>query len=121
MDNAENDQNTYETKKKINKKTIYAAIGIIVVVVILATQITIFAIQPLGSFPEGVTIVMLRGQGTKLFDSADAMCMRMQDGVSFLCRAMAISAVAEEGSILLRLPYMRWAYILSTGGVEFVE
>lgn len=61
------------------------ALGVVVAVLaVMASQVTIFVIQPLGAIPEGRTLVMSRRVGTKFIDSADAMCLRIQDGVSLL-------------------------------------
>ncbi|MBB6249532.1 hypothetical protein [Nitrospirillum iridis] len=89
------------------------------VVAILCTQITIFVIQPIGSIPDGKTLVISRLNKMEFIDSADAMCDRIQDGVSILCRGMLLGTVAKNATIYLRLPYSKWLYSVSTGGKEF--
>ena len=81
----------------------------------------IFTIQPIGALPEGVTIVYYsRGSPMPLFSSPDGLCLQMQESVSLLCRGIAMSSLAElTDRIIVRLPYMHWAYLLSTGGLEF--
>lgn len=37
-------------------------------------------------------------------------------GVSLLCRAAVLGAVAKNSTILLRLPYSETLYLISTGG-----
>lgn len=89
---------------------------IIVVILVAYTQLTLFVVPPIGAVPDGVTIVMLRGQKTQFIDSADAMCERTQGGVSLLCRGFALGAIAKNATILMRLPYSGTLYSISTGG-----
>lgn len=87
--------------------------------VIAYTQLTIFVIQPIGAIPEGKTIVILRLNKTEFIDSADAMCERIQGGVSLLCRMAALGGVAKNSHVLLRLPYSETLYQISTGGKTY--
>lgn len=120
MNTADSVSPMYEQiKKGPRKSTILGIVVLFIFVVLVATQITFFAVQPIGAVPDGVTIVMLRGQGTQLFDSADAMCMRIQDGVSLLCRGVALGTIGKNATILFRLPYIDFIYTLSTGGARF--
>lgn len=93
----------------------------VLAVVVIATQITLFVVQPIGAVPEGRTLVILRLNNGKFIDSADAMCARIQDGVNLLCRAMVLGAVAKNSTILAQLPYSRTLYQVSTGGVEYTN
>ena len=86
---------------------------------LLYTQVSLFVIPPIGAIPEGRTVVMLRGGGMKFIDSPDAMCERIQGGVSLLCRGMVMASAVEEGTILLRLPYVGVLYSISTGGRSY--
>lgn len=83
------------------------------------TQLTIFVVQPIGAVPEGRTLIMLRLNKTEFIDSADAMCERIQDGVSLLCRGAVLGAVVKNGTILVRLPYSETLYNISTGGKSY--
>jgi len=83
------------------------------------TQITVFVVQPLGALPEGKTLIIGRLSGTRFIDSADAMCDRLQGGVSLLCRGMVLGKVMENARIYARLPYSETLYMLSTGGKAF--
>lgn len=78
----------------------------------------VYSIQPIGAVPEGSTLVIWRGDGEPFFNSPDAMCLDRVGSVSLLCRGMAM-ANGPRDRIVLRLPYQRWAYRLSTGGLEF--
>lgn len=77
--------------------------------------VRIIVVQPIGALPEGTTIVVAGLANVRLIDSPDAMCNRQQGGVSLLCRAAALGAIAENGKILLRLPYSETLFRI-TGG-----
>jgi len=102
-------------KKKVSTIIIAAA----VLAIVVYTQVTIFVVQPIGAVPEGRTLVILRLNKTEFIDSADAMCKREMGGVSLMCRMVAMSAVAKNSTILLRLPYSQTLYDISTGGVQY--
>lgn len=101
------------------RKRIAAILVAIVLVVIVYTQFTIFVIQPIGALPEGGTLVILRLNNGRFVDSPDAMCDRIQGGVNLLCRGAILGAVAENSTVLFRLPYSRTLYLISTGGAEY--
>lgn len=83
------------------------------------TQLTIFVIQPIGAIPDGKTLVIARLNKTEFIDSADAMCERIQGGVSLLCRMAALGGVAQNSHVFLRLPYSETLYQISTGGKTY--
>lgn len=95
--------------------------GVLVALMIGAyTQLTFFVIQPIGAIPDGRTVVLWRRSAALSFiDSADAICDRLQGGVSLWCRAISIGAVAKNNPIILRLPYSHSLYLISTGGEEY--
>ncbi len=101
------------------KKISIALIVIAVISIILYTQLTIFVIQPIGAIPEGRTIVILRLDKTKFIDSADAICQREVGQVNLICRVGAMAAVANNSTILMRLPYSASLYRISTGGITY--
>ncbi|MFK3940202.1 hypothetical protein ACI2KC_00765 [Pseudomonas monteilii] len=80
------------------------------------TQITIFAVPPIGAVPEGRTVIMLRLNKTNFIDSADAMCVRIQGYVSLMCRGMTMAGVVKATTIIARLPYSETIYKISTDG-----
>ena len=98
---------------------ILVAIAVVVLAALVSSQVTVFVVQPIGAVPEGRTVVMSRLATTKFIDSADAMCLRIQDGVSLLCRGMVIGQVLQSATIYLRLPYSRTLYLFSTDGAMF--
>jgi hypothetical protein len=106
----------------MNKKTqiILAIISVFIIVVgIISTQITIFIIQPIGMLPEGKTLIISRLNKTKFIDSPDAICLRTMGGVSLFCRGAVLAKVVNNSHIILRLPYSKFLYKISTGGKEF--
>lgn len=89
------------------------------IMLLIYTQITIFVVPPIGAIPEGRTVVMWRLNKTQFIDSPDAMCLRIQGGVSLLCRGMAIGAVVSHMVVIMRLPYSETLYLISTDGKTF--
>lgn len=83
----------------------------------------VFTVQPIGALPEGVTIIYhSRGSEMPFFSSPDGLCLEMSGSVSLLCRGIALAGVEELADrIILRLPYIHSAYLLSTGGMEFEQ
>lgn len=100
------------------RKTI-TIVGLLILAGLIYTQITLFVVPPIGAVPEGRTVVMLRLNKTEFIDSPDAMCERIQGGVSLLCRGMVMGAVVKNTTILFRLPYLDWLYLASTGGKRY--
>lgn len=99
------------------RNTVITTILVVVVLVgIVYTQLTIFIIPPIGAIPEGKTLIISRLNKTEFIDSADAMCERLNEGVTLLCRAVFLGAVVNKATIYLKLPYSHWLYLISTGG-----
>jgi hypothetical protein len=94
-------------------------ISLVVLLIIAAQFVSIFVIQPIGALPEGQTVVITRLSKLQFVDSPDAVCSRLTNGVTLLCRGMVAARVAEESTILLRLPYSEWLYKISTGGETY--
>jgi len=99
--------------------TVIALVVIAILMVTAYTQFTIFVIPPIGAVPEGRTLIITRLNKAEFVDSADAMCERTQGGVSLLCRLMMLGNVAEKSTVYLRLPYIEWLYLVSTGGKKY--
>jgi hypothetical protein len=102
------------TRTNAKLKIILAAVAV-VVLMILASQMGMYTVQPIGALPSGVTLIIWRASGEPLFNSPDAVCLTAQGSVSLLCRGQAISH-APADRVILRLPYMEW---MSTGGKTF--
>lgn|SRR5690554_5686224 len=101
------------------KGTVLSLIILAVVVVIAYTQLTLFVIPPIGALPEGKTVVILRLNKTNFIDSPDALCERIQGGVSVLCRGVMMGGVIEKSKIIMRLPYSETLYLMSTNGKTY--
>ena len=115
-------ETTIEQNAPKRRKGIYIAIAIIALAWILIRP-GVFTIQPIGAIPEGVTIIYYsRSSEMPFFSSPDALCLQTQGSVSLLCRMAALGASTDlTDRIILRLSYSRWAYLQSTGGLEFDE
>ena len=100
----------------MNKRKTIRLIILGVLIIIVYTQVTFFAIQPMGAVPDGRTLVIWRTGKLKFIDSADGVCTREFDGVSLLCRMSVLGAVATNNTVLMRLPYSETLYLVSTGG-----
>jgi hypothetical protein len=117
------EQQQTATKPAESRKGIYI-LGGVVVFIILAWIIIrpgVFTVQPIGALPDGVTFIYhSRNPDMPFFSSPDGMCLEMQGGVSLLCRGAALSASTPLlDRIIVKLPYSRWAYLQSTGGMDF--
>lgn len=114
-----------DKSEKSNRGCLVAVgVGLLIIVLLwLIIRPGVFTIQPIGAIPEGITFVYhSRGSEMPFFSSPDALCIQMQGSVSLLCRASAISAASDlTDRIIIRLSYSRWAYLQSTGGIEFDE
>ena len=100
-------------------RKLIAASLVVIIAIAVYTQITIFAVPPIGAVPEGRTVIMLRLNTTKFIDSADAICERIQGSVNLLCRGMTMVGVVNNTKIIARLPYSEWLYLISTGGKRY--
>lgn len=101
-------------------------VGVAVVVVVcvigwIGLRPGVFTVQPIGALPEGITFIYhSRGPEMPFFSSPDGLCLAINGGVSLLCRMAALGAADElQDRVLIRLPYSRWVYLRSTGGLEF--
>ena len=112
-----------EPEKMKSKLPLFFLLILIIVFLFLLIRPGVFTIQPIGALPEGITIIYhSRNPEMPFFSSPDGMCLESMGSVSLLCRGMAITALEElTDQILLRLPYSRWAYLRSTGGLEFSD
>lgn len=104
----------------MKKKVAVSSLIVLVVIGLIAyTQLTLFVVPPIGALPEGKTVVILRLNKTKFIDSPDAICGRIQGGVSLLCRGITLGRVLDESKIIMRLPYSETLYLISTGGKTY--
>ena len=81
-----------------------------------------FVVQPIGAIPDGATILYWRADMQLPFvASADGILLEKTGSVSLLGRAIAIGQTAEPiiDRKIMKLPYSRQLYLISTGGKEF--
>lgn len=80
---------------------------------------SIFVVQPIGAIPEGATFIVPRTANLAFVDSADALCERLMQGVSLMCRVTMLTQAVDPDEIYFRLPYQEWLYSYSTGGRSY--
>lgn len=102
-------------------KKLIILISTVIILIVAYSQITLFVVQPIGTVPTGKTLVILRLNKTNFIDSADAMCVRETGSLNLLCRGMMMSAVINKSKILMKLPYSKFLYEISTGGKEYTK
>jgi hypothetical protein len=109
----------HSAKPKKLRRIIFVFLVLLAAGALASTQVTVFVIQPVGAIPEGRTLLISRLNRSQFIDSADAMCERIQGGVSLLCRGMVLGQVGKNATVYLRLPYSETLYLLSTGGKTY--
>jgi hypothetical protein len=94
---------------------------LVVILIGLVARPGVFTIQSNQVFPDGITIVYYsKDYSVPFFSSPDAICLKVQGYVSPLCQMSALVASRKIADrILFRLPYSHWAYLQSTGGMDF--
>ncbi len=104
-------------------KALYIVLALIVLMVLAYFTVRpgVFTVQPIGAMPDGVTVIYhSRGPKVPFFSSPDGLCLQTTGSVNLLCRGTALAtATALLDRVIIKLPYSRWAYLLSTGGKEF--
>lgn len=111
-----------ESKSSKKPLVVLIVIGIVLLLVFFTTGF--FVIQPIGAIPEGITIWYFRaGLNLGFIESADGILLEETGEVSLFSRAAVMGNVVEliEDRIIVRLPYLKFLYKISTGGVEFEE
>ena len=93
-----------------------ALVAIAAAILFATTQLTLFAVQPIGAVPEGRTMVIWRADTMTFIDSADAWCERQTKSVSLMCRGLVLAKIVEEDVIIATLPYSETLYLWSTDG-----
>lgn len=96
-------------------RTIFIIASWIAVAVFAAylAGVRVIVIQPLNALPDGGTAVVWGLKGYRLIDSADAKCVRDEGAVNLFCRIGVLKDVAENGTVLFRLPYSEFLFKLT--------
>jgi hypothetical protein len=115
------DTNADSAKGKSHTLIIIVVVIAVLIAIWLLVRPGVFTVQPIGALPDGITIVYhSRNPEMPFFSSPDGLCIKMQGGVSLLCRMAGLSAMTGlTDRIILKLPFSHWAYLQSTGGQEF--
>ena len=106
------------------KKKIAMILTLGVLVFLFWLSVGVFVVQPIGAIPGGVTVVYWRlGTRMPFIGSADGLSDDLTGSVSLLSRGMMMASVTEviEDRIILRMPYSRTLYLISTGGVDYAR
>lgn len=69
--------------------------------------ITIFSIPPIGALPEGATIVIWKDERMEFLDSAEWMCLRIEEDSSNICQFKYLSMVMQGPDPILKLSYTK--------------
>ena len=114
------------TEKSPQKRKGCGVIIILAIIFVIAWFLVrpgVFTVQPIGIMPDGITIIYhSRNPEMPFFTSPDGLCLELQGSVSLFCRLASLGAVEElTDKIILRLPYIHWTYLRSTGGLEFID
>lgn len=113
-----------ESSQKPRKEVkVVGAVILLIVALWFFIRPGVFTIQPIGALPEGITIIYhSRNPEMPFFSSPDGLCLDFQGSVSLICRMAGVSSMEVLADrIILRLPYSHWAYLRSTGGLEFSQ
>jgi len=102
----------------VTRTVVWIVAGLVTLGVCVRMFLGLYTIQPIGALPGGRTLVVWRAAGEPFFNSPDAVCLQRVGGVSLMCRAIAMGQGPLD-RIVIRLPYMEWAYLASTGGRKF--
>lgn len=103
-------------------KTIKGILISIVIGLIFYISIGFFVIQPIGAVPDGATIVYFRlGLNVSFISSADGILIDNDQDVSLLGRMVVLGKFGETviERKIVKLPYSKDLYLISTGGKEF--
>lgn len=105
-----------------NSTKVWILLILIGVLVALFFGLTgIYVVQPIGAIPDGISILYFRpGLNLPYFSSADGFLLENVGSVSLLSRAAAMGQIFGliEDRIIVRLPYMDFAYRISMKGVS---
>lgn len=120
-ENTVGDPISSDRKRRSGCLTVLVVSVILIGLVAFLVRPGVFTIQPIGSIPDGVTLIYhSRGPDMPFFASPDGLCLKIQGSVSLLCRGAALASATELADrAIIRLPYIHSAYLLSTGGMEF--
>lgn len=120
-ENTVNDPISSDRKSRSGCLTVFVVTVILIGIIAFFVRPGVFTIQPIGSIPDGVTLIYhSRGPDMPFFASPDGLCLKIQGSVSLLCRAAALASANDlVDRVILRLPYIHSAYLLSTDGLEF--
>ncbi|TDR90330.1 hypothetical protein [Enterovirga rhinocerotis] len=88
-------------------RSFFIVIGVVLLtgLILYAAGFRIFVVKPIGAVPDGRTLIVRGLPGLRFIDSPDAFCLRQTGSVTLICRGAGLAAVANQGTIVARLPY----------------
>lgn len=111
-----------QMNKKANKSKKVTLVLILIIIVAIPIFTGFIVIQPVGALPDGITIWYFRaGLNLPFITSPDGFSLKQTGQLSLMSRMVSMSAIttAIKDRIIIRLPYSRTLYKISTGGQEF--
>ena len=109
-------------QKRRREILIITLIGIALIIGFIYFTMGLFVVQPIGAIPEGATVLYWRyGAKLPVISSADGLLSKKEQGVSLLGRAVALGTIGTlvTERKIIKFPYSRTLYLISTGGREF--
>jgi hypothetical protein len=110
--------------KKSQKTFIVVSLLVLIFATAFYSLTGFITIQPLGMLPDGITIWYFRnGTDLPFITSPDGLSLQRTGQLTLMNRMAAMSTLTDaiENKIILRLPYSKVLYSISTGGKEFAE
>jgi hypothetical protein len=105
-------------------KTIKGLLIAFIAGLIFYFSVGFFVIQPIGAIPDGATIIYFRlGLNVSFITSPDGIIIDNDQEVSLLARLIVLGKYVEivNERKIIKLPYSKSLYLISTGGKEFAK
>ena len=106
----------------MRRRVLGCAVFLAVLLVVAPLTLGIFVVQPIGSVPEGTTILYWRaGLDLPFVVSPDGFSYEATGSVSLLSRGIVMARLVDllDGRKIVALPYSHSLYLISTDGMEF--
>lgn len=88
--------------------TVLGLFLILMLLVFIFTQFTIFVIPPKGVDPGGKALIIRRPADGKLIDGPRVRCQSVAGRLNDLCHRAVVAGVLKKSRILLELPYFKF-------------
>lgn len=102
-------------------KKLIISTSIIAMLIMFWATTFVLVIQPIGMVPKGVTVWMFKPDrlftSIHFIESADGLTLRTSGYINLLGRGIALIALGNSGDKIMRLPYSKTLYQISTNGI----